>query len=420
MIKNINSRLLLLFLSHIISGISSGVSMIIIPWHFTNTLNLNSTFSFVFGIVTFLGLFWGLYFGPIIDRYNRKLILEKLNFYTGLIIFLLSIFIIYFNSNNISVILIALVFASTCFYYIIYYPTLYAFSQEISRKENYIKINSYIEIVGQSTTVAAGGLAAILYSGLEWGFINIKPVAIENILMIDSMTYLFGAFIISNIKLSSYKINAKSKSILKRLEVGLKFLKKNPLILIYGVCSHIIFAFILTSLFTLLPLLINNFFGLADEEGGYVFAITDVCYACGALISGFFIDKWLAYVNKIRLTIILIILTSLSIIIMISNTSLASLFLISIFLGLSNSGVRILRNSFIFDNVPNKKIGRVISIFVSINTIIRMVMIFIFSIYFFSENKNVMFAYIICSLILLIFCGPIIYYYNKLKRDCII
>ena len=109
------------------------------------------------------------------------------------------------------------------------------------------------------------------------------------------------------------------KSILKRLEVGLKFLKKNPLILIYGVCSHIIFAFILTSLFTLLPLLINNFFGLADEEGGYVFAITDVCYACGALISGFFVDKWLAYVDKIRLTIILIILTSLSIIIMLGK-----------------------------------------------------------------------------------------------------
>jgi len=416
MIKNNNHRLLLLFLSHIISGVSSGISMIAIPWYFTNTLDLNSTFSLIFGIVTFLGLFWGLYSGTIIDRYNRKMILEKLNFYTGLVIFLFSTCIIYFNSTNIAIILIALVFSSKCFYYIIYYPTLYAFAQEISQKENYVKINSYIEIVGQSTTVAAGGLAAILLSGLEWGFINIKPMPIEEILIIDSITYLIGAFIISNIKFSSPTIKKQSNSVLKRLEVGIKFLKKNPLILIYGVCSHIIFAFILTEMFTLLPLLIQNFY----QKGAYVFAITDVCYASGALISGFFVYKWLMCIDKIRLTIILIILTAFSILLMISNTSLVSLFLISIFLGLSNSGVRILRNSFLFDNVPNKKIGRVISIFVSINTIIRMILIFIFSIYFFSENKNVIFGYIICSIILLIFCGPIIYYYKKLKRNCII
>ena len=97
-----------------------------------------------------------------------------------------------------------------------------------------------------------------------------------------------------------------------------------------------------------------------------------------------------------------------------------SLFFISVFLGVCNSGVRILRNSFLFDNVPNKKIGRVISIFVSINTIIRMILIFIFSIYFFSENENVIYGYILCSVILLIFSIPIIYTYNKLKSNCII
>lgn len=416
MIKNNNRRLLLLFLSHIISGISSGISMIAIPWYFTNTLNLNSKFSLVFGIVTFLGLFWGLYSGTIIDKNNRKLILEKLNFYTGLTIFIISTCIIFFDAKNISAVLIALVFSTTCFYYIIYYPTLYAFAQEISEKKNYVKINSYIEIVGQSTTVAAGGLAAILLSGLEMSFIIIKPLTIETILIIDSMTYLTGSLIISKINFSSSLIKTKPEPVFKRLKVGINFLKKKPLILIYGVCSHIVFAFILTELFTLLPLLIQNFY----QKGAYVFALTDVCYASGALISGFFVYKWLVYVDKIRLTIILIILTSISIIIMISNKSLASLFMISVFLGLSNSGVRILRNSFIFDNVPNKKIGRVISIFVSINTSVRIILIFTFSLYFFSKNENVIFGYIICSVVLLFFCVPIIYYYKKLKSNCII
>ena len=416
MIKNNNQRLVLLFLSHVISGVSSGISMIAIPWYFTNNLNLNSTFSIIFGIVTFLGLFWGLYSGTIIDKFNRKLILEKINFYTGLIIFLLSVCIIFFDLNSISTILIALIFSTTCFYYIISYPTLYAFAQQISEKKNYVKINSYIEIVGQSTTVAAGGLAAIFLSGIKWGFINIQPVPIEKILIIDGMTYLIGSYIISNIKFSSHSINNQSESILQKLKIGIDFLTKKPLILIYGVCSHIIFAFILTELFTLLPLLIKNFF----QKGAHIFAITDICYASGALISGFFIYKWLNYINKILLTIILIALTSLSIILMVSNQYLASLFFISVFLGLANSGVRILRNSFLFDNVPNKKIGRVISIFVSINTVIRMMLIFTFSIHFFSQNKNVVYGYILCSFLLLVFCIPIIYYYKKLKRDCIV
>ncbi|MBH76002.1 MAG: hypothetical protein CMP68_02430 [Flavobacteriales bacterium] len=134
MLKN-NTKLLLLFSSHIISGLSSGISMIAIPWYFTNNLNLNSLFSVIFGSVTLVGLFWGLYSGTIIDKYNRKIILEKLNFYVGLIIFIFSFLIIYINSTIISTILIALIFSTTCFYYIIYYPTLYAFSQEISEKK---------------------------------------------------------------------------------------------------------------------------------------------------------------------------------------------------------------------------------------------------------------------------------------------
>ena len=416
MFKNNNHRLLLLFSSHIISGVSSGISMIAIPWYFTNTLNSNSMFSFLFGVVTFLGLFWGLYSGTIIDRYCRKTILEKLNFYTGSIIFIISSCIILFSFNNSSPILIGLVFSATCFYYIIYYPTLYAFSQEISEKKNYVKINSYIEIVGQSTTVAAGGLAAVLLSGLDLSFIKIEPLTIEKILIIDSITYLIASYIISKIKFNSYIKIKKQESIYNRIKVGVNFLKERPLILIYGVCSHIIFAFILTELFTLLPLLIKNFF----QKDAYVFAITDVCYAIGALISGFFVHNWLRRFNKILLTILLILLTSISILIMISNKFLFSLFFISIFLGVSNSGVRILRNSFLFDNVPNKKIGRVISIFVSINTIIRMVLIFIFSIYFFSENENVIYGYILCSILLLIFSIPIIYTYKKLKSNCII
>ena len=78
-----------------------------------------------------------------------------------------------------------------------------------------MKINSYIEIVGQSTTVAAGGLAAIFLSGIDFGFIKIEPAPIEKILIIDSMTYLIASYIISKIKFNSYSKNNQSESIFK-------------------------------------------------------------------------------------------------------------------------------------------------------------------------------------------------------------
>ena len=288
--------------------------------------------------------------------------------------------------------------------------------QEITQKKNYVKINSYLEIVGQSTTVLAGSLAAILLSGITIYNLNIKPWPIERVIILDGVTYLIGAFIISFIKHGGKNQVIEKKSVVKSIKIGVHFLIKNKLILIYGFCSHIIFAFLLVELFTLLPLLIKNFF----QKGAYLFAITDVCYACGALLSGLFIYKWIKYYNKVKLTVILIMLTSLSILILISNKFILSLLLTSIFLGMSNSGVRIIRNSFLFDNIPNKYIGRVVSIFNSINTIIRMCLIFIFSLNYFSKGDNVTDGYLICAIILVIFCLPILYYYKKLKRDCII
>ena len=134
----------------------------------------------------------------------------------------------------------------------------------------------------------------------------------------------------------------------------------------------------------------------------------------------FFIYKLINYFNKIKLTIILILLTSISLIILISNKYIISLLIISVFIGIANSGVRIIRNSFLFDNIPNVFIGRVTSIFNSINTTIRMILIFIFSLNYFSMKENVTDGYLLCAIILIVFCLPIIFYYKKLKSNCVI
>ena len=72
-------NLLLLLLSIIPSGLAQGLTIIITPWYFTESLDASATFSFWYGIVTLIGLFWGLYAGVIIDQINRKKILLVIN-----------------------------------------------------------------------------------------------------------------------------------------------------------------------------------------------------------------------------------------------------------------------------------------------------------------------------------------------------
>ena len=84
------------------------------------------------------------------------------------------------------------VFGTTMFHYSIHYPNLYAFGQEITEKENYGKLNSYIEIQGQSTSIFAGAFAAILLSGTENQVMNLMGINIP--LPFDIIPWKFTKF----------------------------------------------------------------------------------------------------------------------------------------------------------------------------------------------------------------------------------
>ena len=176
--------IVLIFISNIISGFAQGISMIAIPLFFISTLDEPLVFYNFYLFVTFLVLFWGLYAGTIIDRYCRKKIFIYTNIICGIVILSSSIYgfhndfirhNFHFSYLNIDIQspLVLLVFGLTMFNYNIHYPNLYAFVQEITDKKNYGKINSYIEVQGQVTSMFAGAFAAILLSGinLDFGFL---------------------------------------------------------------------------------------------------------------------------------------------------------------------------------------------------------------------------------------------------------
>ncbi|MFH1321625.1 MAG: MFS transporter [Bacteroidota bacterium] len=412
----------LLFTANTISGFAQGISMIAIPWYIINIFAKASFFGVLYGIVTFFTLFWGLYVGTLIDKYNRHKIFLLLSIVGGLI--LLTSSLTGYYTGSIHLFLVAMVFVSTYFIFTVYYPNLYAFAQEITERKNYGKITSYIEIQGQLTSMISGGIAAVLLSGTVKGETNMIGFMIEfpfeinkwelhEIFLMDAITYFIAFILILFLK---YKPVAKRETetgnVWYRLKAGLNYLKRNPLLFIFGNTSYAIFITILVIIFFLTPVYINNHL----KAGAGVYAVSDMCFAIGAVIAGVGISWIFKKVAPVMGIIVMIAITAFIYFFYIFNTIILLFYLTYFLLGLCNSGTRIMRITYLFNHIPNDIIGRAGSIFNMINTLFRLLFIWLFSIPFFFEADNIVYAYMILGAFLFLSMIPLIYKYRALVK----
>ncbi|MBL4709518.1 MAG: MFS transporter [Flavobacteriales bacterium] len=410
-----NRKALILLLSaNAVSHFAQGISMLAIPWYFAKHLDASSTFASIYSIATFVTLFWGLYAGTLIDRFPRK------NIFIGLCaisaIVLLSISSIGFINGAIPMFGVAFVFCFTLFNFNIHYPTLYAFGQEITEKENYSKTNSLLEVMGQSTNVFSGAIAILLIEGIDielFGYlIQIQPWQIHEIFLMDGITYLIAMSLIYFINyVPSVKNQVSKEPVLLRLKEGVNYLKKRPLLFYFGNASFTVFIFVLISTHLLWPIYVEKHLG----ELGNVFAITKMNYAAGALFSGFFISIIFRKSNIVFSIIILMILALISIFILSISQSVPVLFGLAIGLGIANAGIRIQRITYLFNHIPNHIIGRVNSVFQSINILLRSIFIGIFSLSFFSEGSNITWALVLGGIVISISTFPLLWNYKELR-----
>ena len=410
----------LLFLSNIISGFAQGISMIAIPWYFVEVVGRPEVFATAYIFITFATLFWGLYAGTIIDRYSRKRIFILINIACGLIIG--SVAFSGFFTTIMNDLLVILVFATTIFNYNVHYPNLYAFGQEITEKSNYGKLNSYIEIQGQSTSILAGAFAALLLTGTTNKSMNlggvtltfpfeIQPWEIHEIFLMDAITYLIVILIFMQIKYTRLvKDKIEVGTLFSRLKSGISYLKKNPLIFRFGFASYMLFAFLLVEIHILLPLYVHDFL----QERGDIYASAEVYYSLGAILAGLFVITIFKKFNSIFGIICLMFVVAIAFAGMSFYKSLLYFFIANLILGLTNAGVRVLRTTYLFNHVPNNVIGRAGSVFNSLNIMVRMCLIGLFSLPFFTTNDNVRYAYLVGAIMVLMAIIPLILQYKSL------
>jgi len=414
------SALYLLIAANVVSGFAQGISMLAIPWYFSDVLHASSTFGIIYGAATFLTLFWGLYVGTLVDRYPRKNIFLLISLAGTLIIG--SVAFTGFYYGNLSTSLVGIVFCTTMFIYNIHYPTLYAFGQEITAKKDYGKINSILEIQGQSTSVMSGAFAAILITGVNQEFLanlglnsilhfNIQPWKLHEIFLMDACTYVLAFTLILMIK---YKPLVENKidtgPVFKRLQQGISFLKEVPLIFHFGVGSFAIFAMLLIHIHQLMPIYISHHL----HGSSVVYAGAEMLYAFGALFAGIGIRWIFKNTNTVKAIIIMMMISVAAFGLIAFTKSALLLIFICFILGLTNAGTRVLRITYLFNHVPNYLIGRAGSVFQTINIMIRFAFISLFSLTFFAKGSNITWAYFICGSFILVSAIPLFLYYKKL------
>jgi len=407
--------IILLLISIVSSGLAQGLTIIAIPWYFTDILHKSSNFSILYGLITFIGLFWGLYSGVIIDNYNRKKILLYINIFGAAIFGLIGSLQALLDSAH--PLLMFLGFAICSLYYIIFFPSLYAIIQELTNQKDYIRVNSFVEIFMQTTSIIAAIMCGLLLSGsniflnyIDWLDFEFDKWAIKDIFFLNAILYLASFVILLFIKYKPLDTaNTACGQVWREIKVGFDFLMTNRKILIYGICSQIIFAFLIVELFTLLPLFVKNYL----NETIVVFSFADVTYGFGAIIAGLITIHILKYVGKFNFTIFLIILTGYAVLIMMKFQDLNVFFFTTLIIGVTNASARITRMSYLFERISSNLMGRINTIFNTINTLIRGILIFVFSAPWFSEGTNVLVGYKIGIYVLILFALPLIILKSK-------
>ena len=155
-----DSRLYYILGANSLSAIGSGIVMITIPWLLIKESGGETTFGYVSIIATLIMFLLTPFIGQSIDRFSRKSLLLCNE---GIGIAVIGIMVIWgFAGQPYHSIHYILIYIAGSFYYLLFYPTIFAFNQEIFQAEHYKSLSGTMEIQGQLTQVISGAAASFL------------------------------------------------------------------------------------------------------------------------------------------------------------------------------------------------------------------------------------------------------------------
>ncbi len=326
-----------------VSSIGSGVTMIAVPWLIVQRPGGAWIFGYATAAITLALVLLLPYYGWLLDRHSRKTVLlagEAFGLLATTVFLALAIFRGEFATWH-----LVGIFSAGTLYYTIHYPALFAFNQEVFELAQYRELAGLVEVQGQTASVIAGGLAAVL----------IERVDLTALLGLSTASYLLSFFILRPLPYARSAGRTPSKlSALQQIGEGWRYLGERPGFAMFLFCAFIPFVGVMVSNY-LFPIYASR----ALQAGPAVFGAGEVTFAVGSILAGLTIPHLTESIGSYRTVLLTVAMFALAAGLLAIFPAVALYLVLSAMLGWGNAGSRVARSTIILTAVPNSLIGRV-------------------------------------------------------------
>lgn len=341
-----DKRLFRILAANILSSIGSGITMTAIPWLLVNRTGGEETFGYITIGMTVLMLILAPYIGVLVDFASRKKILlagELMGF-----VIIAGFAMIGILGGAYSTWHFLILFGTGSLYYALFYPTMFAFNQEVFDKSQYQALNGIMEVQGQLSAVLAGALASLVVGKIDFGYI----------LAFDGLTYLGAFLFIMKIPYVQTQTASNKESFWKKLGEGFHYMKQQPALFFFFAAAFMPFIGVMATNY-IFPIYVKDVLS-ADAE---VFSLQGMFYGIGAVAAGLMAPLMLRKFGNEKSIVITVFIYTLGMVLHIFFPVISIFYFLAMLLAFGNAGTRVARNTLMMELVPNEKIGRVNSLF---------------------------------------------------------
>lgn len=342
-----------------VSSIGSGVTMIAVPWIIVQRPGGAWVFGYATAAVTLALVFLLPYYGWLLDRHSRKAILLAGELF-GLLATTGFLGLAIFRGEFATWHLVG-IFSAGTLYYTIHYPALFAFNQEVFELAQYRQLAGLVEVQGQTASVVAGGLAAVL----------IGRVDLSVLLGLSTLSYLLSFLILRSLPYVRSTERLPSKlSALQQIGEGWRYLGERPGFATFLLCAFVPFVGVMLSNY-LFPIYASQ----ALQAGPVVFGAGEVTFAVGSILAGLTIPRMLESMGSYRTVLVTVAIFAAAAGLLALFPTVVLYLVLNAMLGWGNAGSRVARSTIILTAIPNSLIGRVNVLFNLLERLLRTVVL---------------------------------------------
>lgn len=354
-----------LFLANLFSGCGQGMTMIGISWYLVESTGSAGLLGTTMLISSILTLLVAPYSGTLIDRFSRKAILQ-LEQLGGFVV--LACLAAWGFWGDYQPWMMVLIFLASLLLFQLHEPTQAAFVQETFAPKQYHAINSLLEIENQTALVLAGALAGLL----------LESYGLHIVLLLNALTYLVAFWLMTGIEyVSAIRQQTKKShpvSWVEQFRQSWVYIKERRGFLTFGTAA--LMPFIAVMLANLLnPVFVSQ----TLREDVKIYSLGEVTYSAGAVAAGMLIlwiqRKWGAYGTMLAHYAWM----AFAFILTVALPSGWMFILLSAIMGWCNVSTRLIRQTMYMEMLPNRLIGRVMSFFKSVGTLMRLLLLALFT-----------------------------------------